>query len=358
MERAVFPKKVFAVGPRHNLILTNIDENTKFITPRIAQLKAEPFGSLAFYANLESIFTEFVDVCNFDKDSAVYPEPIGIFKDEADKKRWIENHLLTFDFDYHLGCILYNYHEWLVDSGQLPDVILSRMVVDYPSVYYRALYDYVSVLKGAPAQYPFLLGYHPLTNNAEKERESIRASLQREQLYGTFKPYFASFALPSLIERYMISTMQQDLVDKMMLDISDKRERGEIALSVEDSKLVNLFLSKPRYMDGSREDAMKKCHDIFDRAGLISDKATEQIVLGMRGTSPLTLGQFLQNAYVKVHIKKPYYDVLEVLFSASKVNLRNSIMHGNSITFDPYAMCFAAVMLQIFWAVIDKHLFC
>ena len=55
----------------------------------------------------------------------------------------MENHLLAIDFDYHLGCILYNYHEWLVDNGHLPDILLSRMITDYPSVYTRALYDYL-----------------------------------------------------------------------------------------------------------------------------------------------------------------------------------------------------------------------
>ena len=238
---------------------------------------------------------------------------LGTFKSPDDKKEWMENHLLAIDFDYHLGCILYNYHEWLVDNGHLPDIILGRMVTDYPSVYNRALYDYVSVLKNLPPKYPFILSFHPLEEGAEKAREEMMASLQREQLYGSIKPYFASFTLPSLIERFMISFMQQDLVDKLMVDVHAKDQNGEIALSVDDKQFVNMFLNKPEYMDGSREDAMKRCRDIFDTTGLISDKDMEQIVLGIQGKSPITLGQFLKNPYAMAHIKKPYYDILEIL---------------------------------------------
>lgn len=155
----------------------------------------------------------------------------------------------------------------------------------------------------------------------------------------------------------MISFMQQDLVDKLMLDIYTKYRSGDIVLEGDDLSFVNMFLNKPEYMDGSREDAMRRCRDLFDKAGLIADAGAEQIILGIQGRSPITLGQFLRNSYAKAHIKKPYYDVLDILFSTKKVNLRNSIMHGASITFDPYSMCFSAVMLQIFWAVIDREFF-
>lgn len=151
--------------------------------------------------------------------------------------------------------------------------------------------------------------------------------------------------------------MQQDLVDRLMADVHTKYQNGEIILSEDDKQFVKMFLNKPKYMDGNREDAMKRCRDIFDVAGLIPGKDTERIVLGIHGKSPITLGQFLQNPYAIAHIKKPYYDVLNILFSTKKVNLRNSIMHGASITFDPYAMCFAAVMLQLFWVVIDRSIF-
>lgn len=154
----------------------------------------------------------------------------------------------------------------------------------------------------------------------------------------------------------MIGFMQQNLVDDLMVELHTKHQSGVINLTEDNQTLVNIFLNKPKYMDGSREGAMRKCRDLFVGAGLLSDKSAEQIVLGVQGKSPITLGKFLKNPYAISHTRKPYYDVLDILFSL-KVNLRNSIMHGSSISVDPYAMAFSAVMLQIFWVVIARRIF-
>ena len=142
-----YPNKIFKIGPLQNNILVNTDENSRFLESRINALKSYPAGTDDFYKTLEDIFTEFVDIYEFDKNTAVLPEPFGSFRSEEHKKEWMENHLLAIEFDYHLGCILYNYHEWLVDEGHLPDIVLGRMVTDYPNVYQRVLYDYISMLK-------------------------------------------------------------------------------------------------------------------------------------------------------------------------------------------------------------------
>lgn len=124
MTTTKYPKKIFKIGALQNNILTNADENARFLEPRINALKSCQYGSPAFYSTLEDIFTEFVDVYEFDKTTAALPEPFGSFRSEDHKKEWMENHLLAIEFDYHLGCILYNYHEWLDSEGHLPDIIL------------------------------------------------------------------------------------------------------------------------------------------------------------------------------------------------------------------------------------------
>ena len=118
-----FPKKVFAIGPMHNSILKNADEHIKLIFTRIDKLKSQKNGSPGFYQELENIFTEFVAVYEYDKTTAVLPEPIGTFKSSDDKKIWIERHLLAIEFEYHLGGILYNYHEWMFDNQQLLNLV-------------------------------------------------------------------------------------------------------------------------------------------------------------------------------------------------------------------------------------------
>lgn len=355
--KSQFPQKIFIMGQMGNSMLSNIEENSRFLGTRIEKLESCRYGSTMFYLYLEDIFTEFVRVFEFDKQTAVLPEPFGTFKSEEEKKKWEENHLLAIEFDYHIGSILYNYHEWMIDHRQLPDIVLGRMITDYPSVYSKVIYDYISVLKGMPPRYPFDIRIKFNNEEAQEKRNHILESMQREQIYGDNKAYFASFALPSLIERFMISFMQQDLVLDLLMQIHTKIINGELVLASDDKQFVDTLLNGPKYMNGSREDAMRKCRDIFSAANLIPDKDTEEIILGVHGRSPLTLGQFLRNQYAMTHIKKPYYDVLDILFSTKKVNLRNSIMHGVSINFDPFAMCFTAVMLQLFWAIIDREVF-
>ena len=353
-----YPVKVFKIGQLQNCVLDNINENTELVLKRLKELQSHPCGSLEFYKALEGVFTEFVDVYEHDKATAQMPEPYGLFNTPEEKQLWIDNHLLALDFDYYLGFILYNYHEWLFDCGQLPVIILSRMVMDYPNIYNKALYDYICVLKRIPEPYSSDIDCKNYNAVTKEFIAKLTASLQRGQLYSNNKAFFASFALPMLIERSLIDFMQRSLVKELMMNLFNKHKDGAINLSESDLTFVNSFLQGKRYMEGKREDVMKRCYDLFKSANVVTDKDSEQIILGTRGNSPITLGQFLKNAYVIKHIKKPYYDVLDMLFSIKKINLRNSIMHGSNIVTDPYALCFSAVEFQLFWAIIDRMIFC
>lgn len=356
MKDKIFPKKIFKIGPMGNSLLVNAEENTAFIFPRIEKLRASKYGSKSFFDDLEEIFAEFVEVYEHDKKTAQLPEPFGSFKNDTEKQEWIDNHLLAIEFDYHLGAILYNYHDWLADNDW-PDIILSRLVTDYPSVYERVIYDYVSVLKRKPPKYQVKIKISSSDDKNGVEREILKHAMQRDMWYGYEKPYFAAFALPSLIERFSIDFTQQGLIFQLLSEVVKKSSEGKIHLGAEDRAFIQQITTPNAIMNGSKNDAMRRCRDIFINAGLTLDKDTESIVLGTNGNSPLTLGQFLRNSYVKKHIKKPYFDILDILFSTKKINLRNSIMHGASILFDPYSLCFSAVMLQIFWGIIDRSIF-
>ena len=352
----IFPKKEFVMEPMGNLVLKDIEIHRAFSDERIKRLVSANHDIEKLHMELETIFSEFVDVYNYDKQTAVMPEPFGSFKDASQKQEWIENHLLALDFEYYMGIILYNYHDWLVDNG-FPDIILGRLVTDYPNLYKRVVYDYISVLKSAPPRYPFRLEFTEKKEGARDEREKIKGSIQREMGYGYNKPYLAAYALPSLIEHFMIGFMQQDLLDKLIKDLMNLNQNGKITLDVLDMNFLKSIRNKTSMKDGSKDDALERCKQIFVNAGMNLDAGKTEVLLGKQGKTPMTFGAFLRNSYAQSHIKKPYYDVLEMLFSTKKVNLRNSIMHGASIMFDPYAMCFSAVLLQIFWGVIDKSIF-
>lgn len=47
-----------------------------------------------------------------------------------------------------------------------------------------------------------------------------------------------------------------------------------------------------------------------------------------------TLGAILYSDYAKSQIKEEYIYVLDSLFSDKKINLRNSIIHGNNTTYN------------------------
>jgi len=352
-----YPIKRFISGPLNNLILENEKEINSFLAQDIEKLIAcsKDVGKLKL--ELERVFSEFVDVYDHDKKTAVIPEPSGTFSGSDEKQIWIEKHLLAIDFEYHLGRILYSYHDWLVKNAGLPDVILGRMITDYPSVYERVLYDYVGVLLGVKPQYPFQLCFKGFSAEAAGNREQLKNSMQRQQLYGVNKPYFASYALPSLIEHYLIGFEQEKVLDELIRELFRRNQSGGFTIDAGDIAFLKKILKREQYMDGSKEDSMKRCRDIFVSAGMVQNKDMEEILLGMRGRSPLTLNMFLKNSYAKTQIKQPYYEVLEMLFANSNVNLRNSIMHGASLLFDPFAVCFVAVMIQVFWSVIDRSIF-
>ena len=351
-----FPKKVFVMGPSGNLILKDQDIHIAFIKERVDRLIAVHNDELKFNKELEAVFAEFVDIFNYDKQTAERPEPFGSFKDDSEKQAWMERHLMAQEFEYHLGGILYNYHDRLIDLG-FPDIVLHRLIVDYPGIYERALYDYVAVLKKLPPHYPFQLEFKAKVKGATEERERIKGLMQHKLIYGGNKPFFAAYALPSLIECYSIGFMQHTLFDKCVKDTLKLNENGTIILDASDMVFLKDVRDKRKTKNGSKEDAMERSLQIFTSAGIPFDKDKTEVLLARQGKRPLTLGAFLKNSYAKSHIKKCYYDVLDMLFSTQKVNLRNSIMHGADILTDPFSLCFSAVMLQIFWGVIDKSIY-
>lgn len=348
-----FPKKVYILHSSGVLLLSNVDENNRFLSDRIEKLKQVNYDKIQLDAEIEKLFIEFIDVYDFDKKNAVLPEPLGQYKDEQSKREWIEKNLIPHTFNDHIGTILANFHEWLADIGGLRDYILDRHVTDYPSAYSKALADYICVLKGLSPKYPFEF----IFEGDVKKHQEIESDMQRQMLFGTDKAYFASFALPMLIEHYLIGFIQMDLVDRKVRDLFRLVSSGDVVLDADDLGFMKSFLRKKHEKYGDFYECMTRCHDILKNCNLVSDDSEGDVIKGKRRNMPLTLGSLFKNEYMKQHVKPAYYNVLEMLFGNDKLNLRNSIMHGVSETFDPYSTCFVAVMLQLFWSVIDRSIF-
>lgn len=347
-----FIKKEFCLHKNGQIILKNRNDILALIENRVKSLTSLYGNKVETSAYVENLFAEFVEIYEYDKKTAMLPEPFGYFENEIKKSAWVEKNLLAQDLDLHLGSILYNYHEWLAEHG-LPDIILGRFVVDYPVLYERALYDYISVLKGITPQYGFQI-CHSGTN--DDERIQMKKSIQREPFYTSQKAYTASFILPILIEHFLISFTQQDIVEYKVRELFQQVDRGKVCLSMEEMNFMKPFIRKSQYMNGNRFDSMKKCYEIFARYSLINEKeGYAALIRGCTSKGRVTLGAFLKNGYVKKYMKPAYYSVMEMLFSTDKLDIRNSIMHGIDLTFDPFAMCNTAVMLQLFWQIMDRN---
>lgn len=347
-----FIKKEFYLHETGQIILANQEDILALVADRVEKLKSRYGNKMETSSYVENLFAEFVEIYEYDKKTAILPEPFGYFKNEEEKQDWVERKLLAQDLDIHIGSILYNYHEWLTENG-LPNVILGRFIIDYPALYERALYDYISVLKDITPQYGFQLNY---SGTEGAERSQIEKSIQREPFYFSRKAYTASFILPSLIEHFLIGFTQQDIVESKVKELFQQIDRGKVCLSVAEMNFIKPFIRKPQYMNGNRPDCMKKCYEILEKYSLINEKeGYGALIRGYTSKGKMTLGAFLKNAYVKKHMKPAYYSVMDMLFSTDKLDIRNSIMHGASLTFDPYAMCDTAVMLQLFWQIMDRN---
>ena len=343
-------RKEFVRHESGQLILSNQKETWALIEDRVAKLKSVHGDKEKTDTYIENLFEEFQAIIDYDKETAILPEPFGEFESEDEKAKWIENRLIAQDLDIHIGAILYNYHEWLAEVG-LPDIILGRFVVDYPALYERVLYDYIGVLKGVNPDYGFQLVI--LGDNSM--REEVVEDMQRELFYKSRKAYTATIILPSLIEHFLIGFTQQGVVKSKTKELFRLIDQGVIKLTVDDMKFMKQFLRESRYMEGSRDTSMKRCFDILKNHSLINEEeGYSPIIRGRSSKGNLTLGTFIRNEYVKQNMKPVYHKTMDMLFSVEKLNLRNAIMHGASSTFDPYAMCVTAIMLQLFWQIMGR----
>lgn len=122
-----FIKKEFYLHETGQIILANQEDALVLVADRVEKLKSCYGNKMETSVCVENLFAEFVEIYEYDKKTAILPEPFGYFENEEEKQAWIERHLLAQDLDIHIGQILYNYHEWLAENG-LPDVILEQVV--------------------------------------------------------------------------------------------------------------------------------------------------------------------------------------------------------------------------------------
>lgn len=353
-----YTKKEFIMNHTGQVGLKNIDVFLKDAEEKIAILRECASDTAELTKAVEQIFLDFLAMYQFDCDTAILPEPFGHFESDEIKAAFLRRRLLAEDFNIHLGTVFCNYHDKLIQAGQVPDIILSKFVVDYPKLYEKALYDYFGSLLNLEPHYPFQLF---VRTDSREDRNRIISSMQNPSPPNTPKAFVANYIFPSLIEAYLKEFFQYMLIDKKALVLASEYKQGNVILTKEEMDVIKQFWRKKRKMNGTKEDMVKTCYLVFEKYGLIEDtKNMKPLITGMAQLEkhqPLMLNGLLSNQYVEQHLLPGHLGIMRLLFSGDKLNIRNNVMHGVNVTYDPFAICYSAVMLQIFWSIIGRNIF-
>ena len=103
----------------------------------------ELLGRLSSSQNMEelceakkSILKDFRDIYLFDLRNAEFPEPIGHFKSEKEKRRFVGKKILLQDMVWYLGSIYKKYHTLIYEnSSELPAIEMKKLAIDYNEIY-------------------------------------------------------------------------------------------------------------------------------------------------------------------------------------------------------------------------------
>lgn len=81
-----------------------------------------------------------------------------------------------------------------------------------------------------------------------------------------------------------------------------------------------------------------------------NDRSMKEILCG-RNSNHNTLGAILKSAYARSCIRPEYLQILDYMFDKKMLNLRNSIVHGISTTYDYLSLSFVSMMIQMIWDI-------
>ena len=292
----------------------------------------ELLGRLSSSQNMEelceakkSILKDFRDIYLFDLRNAEFPEPIGHFKSEKEKRRFVGKKILLQDMVWYLGSIYKKYHTLIYEnSSELPAIEMKKLAIDYNEIYQKAMDDYISAIT-----------------------------------YGRKHAITASFVLPSLIEQGLSTNLQNRLLFKSICSLPDERNLSR-PLDTEEQEYISAFLHNTRnfQFNASESYVMGKMYELFVREGVLKASA-EMILTGVgherQKKLTRTLNTLLKTNFARKEIRTEYLELMKDLFV--KLNIRNSIMHGVGETFDYLNLGIVSIMFQLIWDIATCEIF-
>lgn len=294
----------------------------------------ELLGRLSSSQNMEelceakkSILKDFRDIYLFDLRNAEFPELIGHFKSEKEKRRFFGKKILLQDMVRYLGSIYKKYHTLIYEnSSELPAIEMKKLAIDYNEIYQKAMDDYISAIT-----------------------------------YGRKHAITASFVLPSLIEQGLSTNLQNRLLFKSICSLPDDRNLSR-PLDTEEQEYISAFLHNTRnfQFNASESYVMGKMYELFVREGVLKASAEMEMILtgvGHERQKKLTrtLNALLETNFARKEIRTEYLELMKDLFV--KLNIRNSIMHGVGETFDYLNLGIVSIMFQLIWDIATCEIF-
>lgn len=294
----------------------------------------ELLGRLSSSQNMEelceakkSILKDFRDIYLFDLRNAEFPELIGHFKNEKEKRRFVGKKILLQDMVRYLGSIYKKYHTLIYEnSSELPAIEMKKLAIDYNEIYQKAMDDYISAIT-----------------------------------YGRKHAITASFVLPSLIEQGLSTNLQNRLLFKSICSLPDDRNLSR-PLDTEEQEYISAFLHNTRnfQFNASESYVMGKMYELFVREGVLKASAEMEMILtgvGHERQKKLTrtLNALLETNFARKEIRTEYLELMKDLFV--KLNIRNSIMHGVGETFDYLNLGIVSIMFQLIWDIATCEIF-
>lgn len=318
--------KVFKNRPDLSIYLENQEPLVSYCDELLGRLPSSQNMEELCEAK-KSILKDFRDIYLFDLRNAEFPELIGHFKSEKEKRRFVGKKILLQDMVRYLGSIYKKYHTLIYEnSSELPAIEMKKLAIDYNEIYQKAMDDYISAIT-----------------------------------YGRKHAITASFVLPSLIEQGLSTNLQNRLLFKSICSLPDDRNLSR-PLDTEEQEYISAFLHNTRnfQFNASESYVMGKMYELFVREGVLKASAEMEMILtgvGHERQKKLTrtLNALLETNFARKEIRTEYLELMKDLFV--KLNIRNSIMHGVGETFDYLNLGIVSIMFQLIWDIATCEIF-
>lgn len=342
-------KKQFEMNSRGGIFLRNPQPVAAYVDENIALLLKTKDDHIAQREVKCKIFSDFKEIYEYDVDNATFPEPFGTFASEEAKQEFIKLKLLYEDFQLYLGDIFVSYHHELTKSNHIPLIDASTLVIDYNELLDTALAEYIRVLRGIP--HPVQLRMkdirEPEFSTVEYRGETLKIPTGRvkRQVHACA----ATFILPSFIEHFLLVYLEGTVKMQWLLGMKGK------ALDQNESKLYQkcLVMTKTGHgvMTEDKNTVMERIWKMGVKYGAFPEDQSMKEMLCGRNKSFNTLGAILKSKYARSRIRPEYLQILDYMFDKKRLNLRNSIAHGLSTTYDYLSLAFVGVMIQMIWDI-------